>query len=80
MKKFTSMAACLLMAGTVPFTASAKDLYVSAQGDDSNDGLTSATAKKTLTALDAIIEKNDVVYVSGILNLDNEVPADFNPA
>ena len=80
MKKFTSMAACLLMAGTVPFTASAKDLYVSANGDDSNDGLTSATAKKTLTALDAIIEKNDVVYVSGILNLDNEVPADFNPA
>ena len=80
MKKFTSMAACLLMAGTVPFAASAKDLYVSAQGDDSNDGLTSATAKKTLTALDAIIEKNDVVYVSGILNLDNEVPADFNPA
>ena len=80
MKKFTSMAACLLMAGTVPFAASAKDLYVSAQGDDSNDGLTSATAKKTLTALDAIIEKNDVVYVSGILNLDNEVPPDFNPA
>lgn len=79
MKKFTSIAACLLM-GTIPFTASAKDLYVSADGDDSNDGLTSATAKKTLTALDAIIEKNDVVYVSGILNLDNEVPADFNPA
>ena len=54
MKKFTSIAACLLM-GTIPFTASAKDLYVSADGDDSNDGLTSATAKKTLTALDAII-------------------------
>ncbi len=80
MKKYTSMAACLLMAGTIPFTASAKDLYVSAKGDDSNDGLTSATAKKTLTALDAIIEKNDVVYVSGILNMDDEVSADFNPA
>ena len=79
MKKST-LAACLMMTGALPFTSSAKDLYVSTTGDDSKDGLTAATAKKTLTALDAVIEKNDIVHVSGILNLDNEVPADFNPA
>lgn len=80
MKKFTPMAVCLLIAGAITGTASAKDLYVSATGNNANDGLSAATAKRTLTALDAIIQPNDVVHVSGILGMNNEVPADFNPS
>ena len=80
MKTFTPIAVGLLIAGMTPATMMAKNLYVSATGNDANDGLTATTAKKTLTALDAVIEKNDVVYVSGILNLSDEIPADFNPS
>lgn len=80
MKTFTNLAASLLLIGGVSGSAMAKDLFVSATGNDNNDGLSEATAKKTLTALDAIIEKNDIVHVSGILNIANEVPADFNPS
>ena len=80
MKTFTPMAVCMLLAGSIPGTALAKDLYVSAKGSDQNDGLTASTPKKTLTALDAIIEKNDIIYVSGLLDMNDEIADDFNPA
>lgn len=50
----------------------AKDVYVSATGDDEKDGLSEATAKKTLTGIDAIIEIGDVINVSGLIDIDAE--------
>lgn len=77
MKKFDKAASLILaLAACVP-TISAKDIYVSATGDNANNGLTAATAKATLTGLNDIIEKGDLIHVSGMLDMRKEIPADM---
>lgn len=71
-KKFYSFgiaAMMLLFSGNVM----AKDYYVSATGDDANDGLTEATAVKTLKAVMSKVKQNtegEIVHVSGIIKVD----------
>ncbi|KAA6301911.1 MAG: hypothetical protein EZS26_001914 [Candidatus Ordinivivax streblomastigis] len=52
---------------------SAKDIYLSTSGNDSNDGLTAATAVKTLLRINEIIGVEDVVHVKGIIKITDEV-------
>lgn len=74
MKNFTRIASVLLLAGLTSGSVMAKDIYVSATGDDSNDGLSSATAVKTLGRINEIIAKNDIVHVSGMIDVSVEKP------
>ena len=74
MKNFTKIASVLLLAGLTSGSMMAKDIYVSATGDDSNDGLSSATAVKTLGRINEIIAKNDIVHVSGMIDVSVEKP------
>lgn len=80
MKKITNLAMILMLAGLSSGTAMAKDIYVSATGDDNNDGLSAATPVKTLTRVNDFIEMEDVIHISGLLDMRNEVPADFDPS
>ena len=50
----------------------AKNIYLSATGNDVNDGLTATTAVKTLTRVNEIINTEDVVHVSGIIKITDE--------
>ena len=50
----------------------AKDIYISATGDDSNDGLTEATPVKTLGRVHYLIGVGDVIHVSGIIDVSLE--------
>lgn len=76
--KNLNKAALMLMASAVWVPGmSAKDIYVSADGNNSNDGLTAATAKATLTGLNDVIEKGDLIHVIGMLDMRNEIPADL---
>jgi len=52
---------------------SAKDVYLSATGNNSNDGLTAATAVKTLLRVNEIVESEDVIHVSGLIKITDEV-------
>lgn len=74
MKTFTKFGTVTLLAVLSTGTAMAKDVYISATGSDSNDGLSSVTAVKTLARLNEIIENKDVVYVSGMINVSVEKP------
>ncbi|GHT45918.1 hypothetical protein FACS189440_02840 [Bacteroidia bacterium] len=51
---------------------SAKDIYLSATGNDSNNGLSAATAVKTLIRANDIIDMEDVIHVSGIIKITEE--------
>lgn len=51
--------------GAAKYPATARDLYVNAaKADDSGDGLTPATAKKTLAAVMALAHRGDVVHAA----------------
>jgi predicted outer membrane repeat protein len=52
--------------------AEAKDIYLSAAGNDTNDGLSAAGAVKTLTRVNEIINMEDVVHISGIIKITEE--------
>ena len=78
MKKITHLATVLLLAGVTTGPAMAKDIYVSATGDDSNDGLSAVTPVKTLTRVNDFIEMEDIIHISGLLDMRNEVPAGFD--
>jgi len=52
---------------------SAKDIFLSATGDDSKDGLSEVTAVKTLMRVNDIIEAGDNVYIKGIIKITEEV-------
>lgn len=73
-KKFYSFgmaAMMLLLSGNVMAT----DYYISANGNDTNDGKTAATPLKTLSAVMAKVVQNrdgEHVYVSGIIKVDAE--------
>lgn len=62
---------------------SAKDIYLSADGDDSNTGLTPDSPRKTLYGLNEggtddnatnarIIRSGDVIHISGFLKMSDE--------
>ncbi|MDR0541471.1 MAG: T9SS type A sorting domain-containing protein [Dysgonamonadaceae bacterium] len=53
-------------------TTSAKDIYLSATGNDANDGLSASTAVKSLTRVNEIIGMEDVIHVSGIIKITDE--------
>lgn len=69
----TAMAVCLL-GGQM----SAKDIYLSADGNDANDGLSAVKAVKTLSRVNEIIQKKDVIHVSGMIDMSEEVPDGFD--
>lgn len=51
---------------------SAKNLYLSSTGDDSNDGLTESTSVKTLGKIHELISAKDIVHISGIIDISKE--------
>lgn len=77
MKNFNKTALLLIASAACMPAMSAKDIYVSATGSNANDGLTAATAKATLTGLNDVIEKGDLIHVIGMLDMRNEIPADL---
>lgn len=72
MKNFTKLAMTLLAVGAISGNAFAKDIYISTEGSDSNDGLSAANARATLTGLGDILERGDVIHVSGLIDLKAE--------
>lgn len=50
----------------------AKDIYISSEGNDTNDGLSAVTARKTLTSLNDIVAKGDIVHINGLISMDAE--------
>ena len=57
----------------VVFTANAaKHIYLSATGNDENNGLTAETAVKTLGKVHEIIGVGDIIHVSGIIDISKE--------
>jgi predicted outer membrane repeat protein len=51
---------------------SAKDIYLSATGNDANDGLSAAAAVKTLLRVNDIVAMEDIIHVSGIIKITEE--------
>ncbi len=81
MGKFTKMMVALCATVGFSTTMQAKDVYVSATGNDSNSGLTADAPKATLNGLNGVISAGDVVHVKGFLNMANEkaaAPATFD--
>lgn len=78
MNNFSKLTLVMLATGMLPGSAMAKDLYLSADGNDSNSGLSASAAKKTLTSLTNIIAAGDVVHISGLLNMADEIPANID--
>lgn len=74
MKTSTKMVYAMITAGLISGSVSAKDLYISANGDDTNSGLTSVQARATLTSLNDIIEEGDIIHVAGMIDLTKEIP------
>lgn len=77
MKKFTMkfVTTCFMLLCFV-FHMSANDIYISSEGNDDNDGLSSAKAVKTLTKAMALISsapENSVIKVMGVVNISGEV-------
>ena len=66
-KLLTVIFACIFMQ-----SMSAKDVYLSATGNDANDGLTAATAVKSLLRASEVIAMEDVVHVSGVIKITDE--------
>jgi hypothetical protein len=51
---------------------SAKNLYLSATGDDTKDGLTAATAVKTLGRIHQLIGVGDIIHIKGLIDVSLE--------
>lgn len=75
MKNFTKLAMTLLAVGAFTGNAFAKDVYISTEGSDSNDGLTAATAIKSLIKLGDVVGRGDVIHVSGMVDMKAEYDA-----
>lgn len=71
-KAFTLTTPALLAAMLCAGNMQAKTVYLSSDGDDSNSGMEATSAKKTLTGIYEIIEANDVIKVSGMIDMDAE--------
>jgi predicted outer membrane repeat protein len=57
------------------FTLNAKNVYLSATGDDINDGLSEASAVKTLGRVHAIVATGDIIFVNGTIDIDKDPSA-----
>lgn len=73
MKTSTKMVYAMMTAGLLSGSISAKDLYISADGNDTNTGLSASQPKATLTGLNDIIERGDVIHVSGMIDITREI-------
>ncbi|ROS82666.1 hypothetical protein EEL35_01920 [Muribaculaceae bacterium Isolate-042 (Harlan)] len=71
-KNFTRASVLATMAALAMGNLQAKDLYLSPNGDDGNSGLTADAPRKTLTNLTSILERGDVINISGILHMQTE--------
>ncbi len=71
-KNFTRASVLVTMAALAMGNLQAKDLYLSPNGDDGNSGLTADAPRKTLTNLTSILERGDIVNISGILSMAAE--------
>ncbi|MBN2639548.1 MAG: T9SS type A sorting domain-containing protein [Bacteroidales bacterium] len=67
MKKTVTLFICLLTMA-VGLQLSAKTIYLSSTGNDTNNGLTHATPLATLGAAYALAENNDVISVAGMVS------------
>lgn len=74
MKTFTKMALALCVSGFISGNIEAKDVYVSAKGNDTNSGLSADSPRKTLTNLTSILEAGDVIHISGFIKIMDEKP------
>ncbi|GHU67566.1 hypothetical protein FACS189413_02570 [Bacteroidia bacterium] len=75
MKKIAIVALCFFVS-LLTTTAATTDIYLSATGNDSNDGSTSEQAIASLTKAVSLIPANAtdyVIKVSGFINIKNEV-------
>lgn len=75
MKKILSVAALLLMSSV---RLMAVDLYVSATGDDNNDGLTAETPVATLGKVLELAVNGDVIHVSGMVKSVSNLEVEGN--
>ena len=57
------------------FVLNAKNVYLSATGDDINDGLSEASAVKTLGRVHAIVATGDIIFVNGTIDIDEDPSA-----
>jgi hypothetical protein len=62
-----------LLLGSMIVSASANDVYVSATGNDDNDGASAATAYATMGKALAAVEENGTVHVSGTLYTGTDI-------
>ncbi|MDR2844320.1 MAG: hypothetical protein LBV57_06705 [Candidatus Symbiothrix sp.] len=60
---------CMILVQNV----SAKDIYLSATGNDSNNGLSAESPVKTLLRANELIGTEDVIHVDGIIKITEEV-------
>lgn len=74
MKTSTKLAYASILVSLITGTMNAKDLYISANGNDSNSGLAESAPRATLTGLNNIIEEGDIIHVSGMIDLTKEIP------
>ena len=70
---------CALLSMGIVSGAQAKDIYVSASGNDMNDGSTTALAVKTVSKAISIAEDNDVIYIKGFISLLDEPAGPGDP-
>lgn len=73
MKTFIKNLYAMIAVGLVSGSVSAKDIYIAADGNDSNSGLSASSPRATLTSLNDIIEAGDIVHVSGMIDLTKEM-------
>lgn len=73
MNTFTKNLYAMIAVGLVSGSVSAKDLYISADGNDSNSGIAAESPRATLTSLNDIIEQGDVIHVSGMIDITKEI-------
>lgn len=68
---FLKAALTLLMCGSITLS-SAKDIYLSNAGVDTNDGLSAGAPVKRLSKAFSIAEPNDVIHVMNMININEE--------
>lgn len=76
MKTCTFKQAASLLLCCLITTASAKEIYLSSNGKDKNDGTTPATAVKTLSKALSLADKGDEIKVSGFIDISKEPTSD----
>jgi hypothetical protein len=63
---------CVLLSMGIASGVQAKDIYVSASGNDTNDGSTTALAVKTVSKAITIAVDDDVIHISGFISMLDE--------